>query len=238
MSISIILTCEHASNHIPKEYKKLFSGQEERLASHLGYDIGALECARFLQEKLQVPFFHGEISRLCVDLNRSVERRAIFSQEIQQLNEEKQSKILEQFYHPYREQVLKAVQDAQEKKSMVLHLSIHSFTPVLDGVKRDADLGILYDTARNPEKRFAHLYRFNFLRNSPFSRVRKNYPYQGSADGLTTALRKKFNRDQYMGIELEINQMHPLGPEEKWKKFQAHLYEALKETCASLEKNK
>lgn len=35
--------------------------------------------------------------------------------------------------------------------------------------------------------------------------VRFNYPYLGKADGFTTHLRKKF-KDNYIGIELEVNQ--------------------------------
>jgi hypothetical protein len=36
-------------------------------------------------------------------------------------------------------------------------------------------------------------------------KVRFNYPYKGTSDGLTTTLRKKFG-PQYVGIEIEINQ--------------------------------
>jgi hypothetical protein len=35
-----------------------------------------------------------------------------------------------------------------------------------------------------------------------------NYPYQGTSDGFTTHLRKKFPDSQYVGIELEVNQKH------------------------------
>ncbi len=33
-----------------------------------------------------------------------------------------------------------------------------------------------------------------------------NYPYRGASDGLTTHLRKRFHVNEYLGIELEINQ--------------------------------
>ena len=36
-------------------------------------------------------------------------------------------------------------------------------------------------------------------------KVRFNYPYKGTSDGLTTTLRKKFG-PRYVGIEIEINQ--------------------------------
>ena len=37
-------------------------------------------------------------------------------------------------------------------------------------------------------------------------RVRRNYPYRGAADGLTTALRRLFKPKDYLGLEIEINQ--------------------------------
>jgi hypothetical protein len=36
--------------------------------------------------------------------------------------------------------------------------------------------------------------------------VRRNYPYRGNADGLTTALRRVHGADRYVGIEVELNQ--------------------------------
>jgi hypothetical protein len=35
--------------------------------------------------------------------------------------------------------------------------------------------------------------------------VRRNYPYRGAADGLTTSLRRKLNTPRYLGIEIEVN---------------------------------
>jgi hypothetical protein len=36
--------------------------------------------------------------------------------------------------------------------------------------------------------------------------VRRNYPYLGRSDGLTTYLRRRFDRDRYVGVEIEVNQ--------------------------------
>ena len=38
--------------------------------------------------------------------------------------------------------------------------------------------------------------------------TRRNYPYQGRNDGLTSHLRQRFAPTRYVGIELEINQKH------------------------------
>ena len=36
--------------------------------------------------------------------------------------------------------------------------------------------------------------------------MRRNYPYRGSSDGLTTTLRGLFADPDYLGIEIEVNQ--------------------------------
>ena len=49
----------------------------------------------------------------------------------------------------------------------------------------------------------------------PSLRLRRNHPYRGRADGLTTALRKRFAQTRYMGVELEVNQAWLAGPAAK-----------------------
>jgi predicted N-formylglutamate amidohydrolase len=83
---------------------------------------------------------------------------------------------------------------------------VHSFTPVLDGQIRDFELGLLYDPARSAEARFAAAFKGALQRDSPGIRVRRNAPYRGNADGLTTAMRKERSERKYLGIELELNQ--------------------------------
>jgi predicted N-formylglutamate amidohydrolase len=88
----------------------------------------------------------------------------------------------------------------------VIHLSIHSFTPELSGVVRDADIGLLYDPARRYEKKLCREWRKKIITINPaIGRVRMNYPYRGTSDGFTTYLRKKM-KGSYLGIEVEINQ--------------------------------
>ena len=43
-------------------------------------------------------------------------------------------------------------------------------------------------------------------------RVRRNYPYAGNGDGLTSYLRQRFADSDYIGIELEVNQRLVAAP--------------------------
>ena len=99
----------------------------------------------------------------------------------------------------------------------MLHLSIHSFTPTLNGENRNAEIGILYDPKQAEEKSFAATWKEQLQLNLPEYNVRFNYPYLGTADGFTTYLRKKFPIN-YSGLELEIN--NKLSGELDWELIQ------------------
>jgi predicted N-formylglutamate amidohydrolase len=93
----------------------------------------------------------------------------------------------------------------KEAPLKVIHLGIHSFTPILNGIERDADVGILYDPSRPAEVKIAQTLIQNIHERAPWLKIRKNYPYLGKSDGLTTTLRQKFG-PSYAGLEIEINQ--------------------------------
>ena len=58
-------------------------------------------------------------------------------------------------------------------------------------------------------------------------RVRRNYPYRGYADGLTTHLRRRHRGRCYLGIEIEVNQKHVLGGAREWRMLREVLVRSL-----------
>lgn len=112
-------------------------------------------------------------------------------------------------------------------RDAVLHLSVHSFTPVFDGVPRTADVGLLYDPRREGERRLCLAWQASLSTAAPELRVRRNYPYRGVADGLVTHLRRTLRSERYIGVELEVNQRFPLEARREWKRLQAVLIESL-----------
>lgn len=202
---ALLLTCEHGGNRIPAEYRALFAGHGERLAGHQGYDAGALACARGLSAALRAPLIHAEVSRLLVDLNRSPHHPALFSDLTRALPGAQREAILARHYFPHRRRIERWIAARVRAGRIVLHVAVHSFTPVLGGKVRGADLGLLYDPARPLEARLCRRWQAA-LRDAGGLRVRRNYPYRGVSDGLTTYLRGRFPRRLYAGVELEINQ--------------------------------
>ncbi|MBU1987035.1 MAG: N-formylglutamate amidohydrolase [Proteobacteria bacterium] len=162
---TLILSCEHATNDLPDRYRPLLAGCIDQLDTHKGYDPGALEFARLLAARLSSSLFAGSVSRLLVDLNRSLtnHRSPVIHHPRNDLPFALKEDILARYYLPYRRQVEEAIEDNLRKEKTVLHLSIHSFTPVLDGVQRTADVGFLYDPSRAKEKEFCRKWRAGLL---------------------------------------------------------------------------
>lgn len=202
-----IISCEHASNKVPSCFTHVFKGKEEVLSSHQAYDHGAADLAGRLAKHLKSPIYPGSISRLLIDLNRSPSnRKSLYSAYSRKLEKNDRKLLWEQYYHPYREKVERTISELIDKSEPVLHISIHSFTPVKNGKLRKADIGLLYDPARKCEKDMC-AFLGRFLQNQIESlHVRKNYPYLGKTDGFTSFLRKRYTAKLYAGIEIEINQ--------------------------------
>ncbi len=204
----LILSCEHASRRVPARYADLFANKSRArvLETHRAYDAGALWLARAFERALRAPLFVGNITRLLVDLNRSSHHPSVFSGYSRELSERARQGLLSAYHFPYQERVRQAVRSSVVRGRSVLHLSVHSFTPRLHGQTRRADVGLLYDPARTSEARYAAAWRQQLLELAPELRVRRNYPYRGRDDGLTSALRREFSARAYLGLELEVNQ--------------------------------
>ncbi len=206
MRTTFILSCEHGGNRIPARYRPLFSGKERLLASHRGHDLGALDVARVLARNLQCPLHAATVSRLLVDLNRSEGHPRHFSEITREFPAEERERILARHYRPHRERIERDIRRIVRNGSRVIHLAIHSFTPVLDGERRRTDIGLLFDPARKRESAGCRAWKKELVWRAPHLAVHCNRPYRGTSDGLTTALRRIFPDTRYAGVEVEINQ--------------------------------
>lgn len=226
----LFFSCEHATNFIPPLYQHLFREESEVLDTHRGYDIGALELVSFLAEKCFAPLHTAKVSRLLVDLNRSTHHPKIFSTWSKTLVSEEKKALLRTYYDSYRHPILANIRNAIKNHYPVIHLSIHSFTPVFNHEFRRADIGFLYDPTRPLEKEFCAFWGSALKQHIPTLTIRKNYPYRGTSDGFTTALRKQFSESLYLGIEIEVNQKFPLQDLVMWNTLKQNLFQTLQQT--------
>ncbi len=201
-----LVTCEHGGQRIPVRYRNCFEGCEAVLQSHRGYDAGALSMARAMARQLGAPLIYSTISRLLVDLNRSPGHPRLHAEAIRRLPADSRQRILDRYYRPFRARAEAAIVRALARGKRVIHLSSHSFTPVLDGAVRNVDVGLLYDPARTGEAVLCEAWLACLKAREPELRLRRNYPYSGRSDGFTAYLRRRFPAGDYIGVELEINQ--------------------------------
>ena len=222
---SVVITCEHGGNQVPKEYRAVFRGARDVLRSHRGWDPGALAMGKALARATDAPFVFATVTRLLVDLNRTKDGSGRFSEFSRSLSEDERTRILKEYYEPHWTVVrttiaaaLRAAARNKERPDEVFHVASHSFTAEPGKIsgrarpKRPYEVGLLFDPSRSRERSFAEQWRRAILRSDPDVQVMMNRPYRGWTDGMTTVFRTEFG-PAYVGIELECNQAVLAQPE-------------------------
>ncbi len=178
----VVLVCEHASNHIPPGLKGLGLSEADQ-KRHIAYDPGAAPVARLLSKLLDAPLILQRVSRLVYDCNRPLESPGAMP-EVSEVFEIPGNKGLSpdarlsrtlQVYRPFHQalQVLLDERAAAQRPSAMV--SIHSFTRIYKGKKREVDLGLLFD--RDPWLANA------LVKSFPGVNTQLNEPY-GPKDGV------------------------------------------------------
>lgn len=166
------------------------------------------------------------ISRLLIELNRSIGHPQLYSTATRGASASVRAQIVGEYYLPYRIRVERLVRQAVSHGRRVIHISTHSFTPVLNGKRRNADVGLLYNPSRQGEVNLCAHWKSALVARAPELRVRRNYPYAGNGDGLTSHLRSTFLRNAYIGIELEVNQRIVFDAGRQWTALRRALIES------------
>jgi predicted N-formylglutamate amidohydrolase len=209
----VVISCEHAGNQVPGAYQHLFLGREPILESHRGWDPGALDIAKFLSAQLNAPLFYQTITRLLIEMNRSLHNASLFSEFSLSLPEAIKNQLVQDYYALYRNKVEVNIATHIQQGCKVIHVSVHTFTPVFNKVRRTADIGLLFDPDRQEELSFCTSWQKKLEIALPTLGICHNYPYLGVEDGFTTYLRTKFTASHYIGIEIEVNQQYVGKPE-------------------------
>lgn len=204
-----LITCEHASGAVPEGIDLGLSA--EILASHVSTDRGAKAIAESLAAALEAPLLLGEWSRLVVDLNRMEDNPAVMLAETyghrvignEGLTDADREARLARYHRPHRNAARGHAQ-RMASEGVCLHLSMHSFAPSVDPVKRTYDAGVLYDTERAFECRIATAIIDGLSARG--WETRHNEPYAGTPEGLTSWLRAQLPEERYLGLEIEASQ--------------------------------
>jgi predicted N-formylglutamate amidohydrolase len=224
---ALLVTCEHGGNHVPAAHRDLFVDHLDVLASHRGYDPGALELARALAGYGAGSLVFSTTTRLLVDLNRPARSRSVHSQFTRPLSAKHRKQLLDEFHRPYWNDVFERVRVVAGRGQRLLHLSCHSFTPIWRGAVREVDIGLLYDPARGAEKQLGLEWGRALALQLPELRIRRNQPYHGSSPGLASSLRERWDETNYLGFEIELSQSFCADPVAARRRIHRALWAAL-----------
>lgn len=226
---ALVLTCEHGGHDVPEPLASRFAGQQALLESHRGWDPGALQLAQEMAAHFAAPMHHGVVTRLVVDLNRSIGHPRLHSELTRDAPRAQRREWIDRWWRPHRDRVAQTVAERIAAGRRVLHVASHSFTPELHGVVRQADVAWLYDPARPGESAIARRWQQALARRATDLALRRNYPYRGAADGLARSLRRQHADEVYVGVELELNQRFVLAGGEAWERLRQRVIESLED---------
>ena len=176
----VLVTCDHASNRVPQILAGLGLSHAD-LRLHIGWDIGAAGVTRWLAKRLDALAILAGYSRLVVDCNRDVADTTSMpavSDGVripgnEGLSEGTRQQRIAAMFQPYHRAIERALDRFASRRVHPAVLSIHSFTPAMNGMARPWHVGVLWDKdPRIPVPLLAALRRESGLAvgdNEPYS---------------------------------------------------------------------
>ena len=178
----LLLVCDHASQRFPASVGDLGVDLAVQRC-HLGSDIGARSLTLRLAERQGATAVMQQYSRLVIDCNRQLLDPGAFLEfgdgvvipGNRNLDASQKEARAEEIYWPYHYAIDKQISRLTVNDSKPSMLAIHSFTPVMNGVFRPWQIGILWDQDDRLAKPLIEK-----LREQGFV-VGDNEPYSGKA---------------------------------------------------------
>ena len=178
----VLIICDHASRHVPPEYDNL-GLPESRLSQHIAWDIGAGEVSRRLAALLDAPAVLCGTSRLVIDCNRlfgddssmPASSDGVTIPGNAAIDEAERQRRISRYFHPYHDKISRRINRHLQHDRRLALISIHSFTPEMDGFQRPWHVGLLWD---QDQSLAAPIVRE--LRRDPDLVVGENQPYAGA----------------------------------------------------------
>ena len=159
----ILLVCDHASCRFPRSLGTMGLDPFARRC-HLAVDIGAGALTERLAADLEVTAILCQYSRLVVDCNRQLMDPSAFLEfgdgiivpGNRNLRPADKTVRADEIYWPYHGAIGAELSRLTALERAPIFISIHSFTPVLNGVSRPWEMGVLWDADRVTAEIFLH----------------------------------------------------------------------------------
>ncbi|RIK84509.1 MAG: N-formylglutamate amidohydrolase [Hyphomicrobiales bacterium] len=187
-SRGLVLVADHAGRALPDEYGDLGLPAAE-FERHIAYDIGVEALTRALAAALGAPAVMARFSRLLIDANRGEDDPTLIRQLYDgtiipanyPLGAQERERRLERYWRPYHDALGAVVASvAATSGAAPFLLSLHSFTPTMQGRARPWHVGILWDADDRAPRPL-----LDMLSADPALVVGDNEPYDGALRGDT-----------------------------------------------------
>lgn len=210
----ILLIADHASNAVPPDYQP-WGVSNTDMARHIAWDVGTADLAKSFATKLQCPAVIAPWSRLLIDLNRDPDHAGLIPAESDgtriprnvNVSAAQRAHRLQAYFHPYHNFIAEEI--AAHKPALIV--SLHSFTPVMNGFARPWHVGLLY----NQDDRAARL-AITHLRQDAKCVVGDNEPYSGRDLNYTMNRHAEAQAIAYLSLEIRQDLLATADDVARW----------------------
>ena len=206
-SSPFLLLGDHAGREVPPKLADLGLGDAD-LARHIGWDIGVFGLGQRLAQTLDATFISQRYSRLVIDCNRDP-MRADAIPEISDgttvpgnlaLSLVDRTARIAGIFKPYHDHIAAELDARAARGIPTVVVSLHSFTPVMQGFQRPWQFGVLHLGGSS----FSDAMLARLRTESDEPEVGDNEPYQ--MDGIDFTVPHHAIRRGLDYVELEVRQ--------------------------------
>lgn len=232
-----VILCDHAGMRVPRSLNGL-GLHAEQLQRHIGWDIGAAALGLHLAENLQATLVMQPYSRLVIDCNRppdSAESILSCSDEVpipgnHQLSADDVALRVDEIFTPYHAQIRHILDRRLQRGQATVLLSLHSFTPVYQGVQRPWHIGLLY----NRDERLARALE-TALQTEPGLQIGDNEPYSvGDDTDYSIPAYGERRGLPHVGIEIRQDLIADAAGQAQWASRLTRLLTPLRHSLTSI----
>lgn len=214
-----LLIGDHAGSAIPTGLGDLGVSVADR-QRHIALDIGVFGLGHALARLLDAPFLHQIYSRLVIDCNRDPSHAdamptvsdgtAIPGNE--GLDTAARAARIAAIHAPYHKAIETVIRQRLAEGQDTILISLHSFTPVMDGFARPWEVGILHWTGKSD---FARRMLAALQANTDLI-VGDNVPYAMDDTDYTVPRHAFAHQLPYVEIEVRQDLIGEASGQERW----------------------
>jgi predicted N-formylglutamate amidohydrolase len=212
-----LLTGDHAGRAIPARLGTLGLGEPD-LSRHIALDIGVSGLGEELADRLDAVFVAQAYSRLVIDCNRdptSTEAIAAVSDGTHipgnaALTEADRIARIAEIHEAYHARIAAETAARAARGQETILIALHSFSPVLAGVRRRWDVGVLHAGADGGGDETFALALLDAFAREPGLTVGDNQPYH--LDATDHSVPRHAFPDGLRYAEIELRQDLIAGP--------------------------